>query len=125
MALELTPGVRFLLRALPRTLLSPLLVYALLHHLRTRTNIPAQLAFLSPVIQKLKLKNIDLKWFLALYYPTAFLLTALSMWVKEELQARRMGAMRVPAASGKWIGNLDLMLRIAQSQEKKLYLGEL
>lgn len=116
--LNLTPGTRFLLR----TLLSPLLVYALLHHLQTRT----QFKFLSELAQKLKIninKKIDLKCFLTLYYPTSFLLRVLSKWVREEVELRRMGAVRVPTANGKWIGNVDVMLALAASQEKNMYLG--
>lgn len=105
----LTPGLRYLLYALPKLLGPPFILYIALSAAEAYTD------FTVPYVSN---------WFasIAAYFLWILLRMHLSSWAQRR-EAWRMGAVQVPSASGKLPGNIDGMMELAKSFDVE-YLGK-
>ena len=106
----MTPGLRYLLRILPSLLGPPYILYLLLSAAEThvRFSIPLVPRWLSSVSIWLSVTVLRLQW---------------TSWVQRR-EAQRLGAVEVPAYTGKWPGNIDGVVKLAQSMNTG-YIGAL
>ncbi|KAF7312278.1 Cytochrome P450 monooxygenase [Mycena indigotica] len=98
MSLRLTPGVKFILAALPKLTLPGAIVYLVAHHLSYA------------------------RWVCVLgsmaAWPLLSLVHAQLRHMAEEREIRALGAVRVPEVKGKWPWNLDLVVgRLKQGKD--------
>lgn len=104
----MTPGLRYLLRILPSLLGPPSILYMFLNSTKNLT--PTYIRFLpnwlSSTTVCLLVVAVRLQW---------------KSWT-QRLEARRLDATEVPTYSGKWPGNLDGVLALAQSMNTG-YIG--